>query len=118
MKAADYNIGYFDTETQQYSKEFSGMGFIFKDYEAFKHKPADVCYIPSSYETHYTYVDFMRIAKGNIELAEYLFYSVDSERPEFLFDQLVCHDVIEEDGTLTQSYKRKFGGLPDIYYWF
>jgi hypothetical protein len=118
MKAADYQIGYFDRETQQYVKEFSGRGFIFKDCGAFENKSAGVCHISSSCEKRYTAADFIRIAKGNIELAEYLFYSVDSERPELLFDQLVCHDVIEEDGTLTQSYKEKFGSLPDIPYWF
>lgn len=118
MKVADYNIGYFDKEAMHYIKEFSGMTFIYKDYEAFENKSADVCYIPSSYETRYTYADFMRIAKGNTDLAEYLFSCVDSQRPELLFDELLCHDVIEEDGNTTQNYKENFGCLPVIPYWF
>jgi hypothetical protein len=118
MKAADYNIGFFDNETRQYIKEFSGAGFVFKDYAAFKNKSADVCYIPESYEIHYVFADFMRIAKGNTELAEYLFSSADSQRPELLFDELVCQDIIEEDGTITQSYEKEFSCLPIILYWF
>jgi hypothetical protein len=118
MKAADYNIGFFDNKTRQYIKEFSGAGFVFKDYEAFESKSAGVCYIPESYEIHYTYADFMWIAKGNTELAGYLFNSVDSQRPELLFDELVCQDIIEEDGTITQSYEKEFCCLPIIPDWF
>jgi hypothetical protein len=48
-----------------------------------------VCYIPELSNKRYTYADFLKISKGNKEILEYLFETVDWQNPETLFNDLV-----------------------------
>jgi hypothetical protein len=98
MTDADYKIGYFDKEKGEYVKEYSGQGWHYKNFIAFANKSEEVCYIPELFDTHYIYADFLKIAKNNISLAEYLFETVDWQSPETLFSDLENDDEIDTSG--------------------
>jgi len=98
MKVVEKTVGYYNETTEKYIKDFSGQGFFYMNYDAFINKTNEVCYIPELYDTQYAYVDFMRIAKGNEELAWYLFTTVDWQSPETLFNDLLIDDEIDEEG--------------------
>lgn len=75
----------------------SQQGMIFKDRKAYEDKKR-ICYIPENDNTGYTYEDFVKIAGGNIRIADLLFDMVDWQHPATLFDELlhentlyVCH---------------------------
>lgn len=66
----------------------SEQGMIFKDPIAFKRK-VGVCYVPENdfFVGGYTYDDFLSLAEGNEEIAEYLFETVDWQHPETVLDE-------------------------------
>jgi hypothetical protein len=115
MKADEKTVGYYNKTTGEYIKDFFGQGWHYKDDEAFGNKTNEVCYIPELWDEHYTYADFLRISKGNKALADYLFYTVDWQRPEVIFDELICRDIIGEDGQLTSNYTGEFKDFPDLF---
>jgi hypothetical protein len=98
MKVVEKTVGYYNETTGEYIKAFAGQGDFYLDYDAFVNKTDEVCYIPELFDTHYTYIDFIKIAKNNEELAWYLFNTVNWQSPETLFNDLVIDDEIDEDG--------------------
>lgn len=91
---------------------WSGQGYIYKNFEAFKNKTNEICYIPeygideeNNIEQSYTYNDFLEFAteylKNNKgykltpeQFAEELFNIVDWQSVEVLIDEYA--DVWEE----------------------
>jgi len=98
MQVVEKTVGYYNKTTGKYVKDFSGQGFFYMDYDAFTNKTDEVCYIPELFDTKYTYADFMTIAKGNANLAWYLFTTVDWQSPETLFNDLLIDEEIDEGG--------------------
>ncbi|GHU82948.1 hypothetical protein FACS189468_7680 [Spirochaetia bacterium] len=98
MAVVKKDIGYYNETTGEYIRDFSGQGWHYKDGEAFGNKTDEVCYIPELSDEHYTYVDFLRISKGNKAILEYLFDTVDWQSPETLFNDLLISEGIGEKG--------------------
>jgi hypothetical protein len=98
MTGVDYTIGYFDKGTGKFIKEQDWQGFFYKDTKSFKEKSNVVCYIPETSDDHYSYTDFLRIARGNHNLATVLFEIVDWQSPEILFNDMVDSGEIDESG--------------------
>jgi hypothetical protein len=98
MRVVEKTVGYYNETTGEYIKEFSEQGFYYKDYDAYINETPEVCYIPELFDTEYTYTDFIRIAKHNEQLALYLFTTVDWQRPETLFNDLLIDEEINEEG--------------------
>jgi hypothetical protein len=80
--------------------EYNGIGFVYKDLEAFNKKTNKVCYVPEYSETvegGYTYYDLYKIAKEykekhNIEapiekITETLFEDCQWQSPETIIDE-------------------------------
>ena len=95
----DNTIGFYDEKTNSYRKENGGEGEIYMNFTAFENKSDKVCYIPELNDTKYTYNDFVRISKGNINLAKILFEMVEWQSPEVIFNELVDNGEIDENGT-------------------
>jgi hypothetical protein len=98
MKVVEKTVGCYNKSTGEYIKDFSGQGFFYMDYDAFISRTDEVCYISELSNTQYTYADFIKIAKGNEKLAEYLFSTVDWQCPETLFNDLLIDEEIDEEG--------------------
>jgi hypothetical protein len=98
MPDDNYITGFYNKTEKTFQKDFNGTGFVYKNPEAFENKSAEVCYIPELINDEYTYFDFLKIAKGNYPLAEYLFETVDWQRPETLFNELVVDGEIDTEG--------------------
>jgi len=82
--------------------EWSGQGYIYKNYKAFKNKTEEICYIPEygvdeedNIELSYTYKDFIEFATEYLkenpnceftaeQVAEELFNTVDWQSVEIL----------------------------------
>jgi len=75
-------------------KEYYGQGYIYKDIDAFENKSNETCYVPELTDTQYNYNDFLRIAKGNHNVATALFEECDWQHPETLMDE--WEDSFEE----------------------
>ena len=58
-----------------------GQGFIFKDEDAYLHRPKEPCYVAELDDSFYTAEDFLDIAEGDQALANLMFYSVDWQSP-------------------------------------
>lgn len=68
-------------------REFSGQGWIFKDWEAFREHPDAPCYVPELEDVIYTGNDFMALCNGQEEIAEELFDGVDWQNPSALMEE-------------------------------
>ncbi len=64
--------------------EKGGFSRIF---DAFENWPDHVCYIPEFVDAKYTGEDFLRLARGQEEIARDMFYECSGETPE---DWLAC----------------------------
>lgn len=69
------------------------QGSIFLNEEAFECKKG-TCYIPEEYDTQYTYADFLRIAKGNEDIAQTIFSMVEWQTPEAIYRDLISNGEI------------------------
>jgi hypothetical protein len=98
MTVVEKTVGYYNKDTGEYIKDFSGQGWYYKDVDAFNNKTGEVCYIPELSDDHYSYADFIKISKENKIVLEYLFDTVDWQSPETLFNDLVLSDEIDQDG--------------------
>ena len=80
------------------TKGFFFFFFVFKDPPAFESKSDRICYIAENdvYTEGYTYSDFLDIAKGSVDVAEFLFCNVDWQHPETVFDESIREDEIGE----------------------
>lgn len=76
-----------------YKKDWYRQGWIFKDEEAFLFKPDECCYIAESDypndEKHYTRTDIVQICRGDVEVATMIFYMLDWQHPETLYDEYI-----------------------------
>ena len=75
-----------------YEKEWYRQGFVYKDEEAYLTSKDDVCYIAENDypedEQHYTRTDILRIANGDLKMANTIFYLLDWQHPETVYDEL------------------------------
>ena len=76
------------TEILKVIKAPYNQGVIYKNPLAYKRK-VGICYVPENdtFVSGYDYNDFLEIAEGNEEIADYLFDTVDWQHPETLFDE-------------------------------
>lgn len=81
-----------ETEAQEaiIDREYYRQGWIFKDEEAFRLHPEQVCYVPELSDEGYTRQDFLAMCNGQEELAEFLFEMVDWQSPETLKSELLA----------------------------
>lgn len=75
-----------------YEKEWYRQGFVYKDEEAYLTSKDDVCYIAENDyredEQHYNRTDILRIANGDLKMANMIFYLLDWQHPETVYDEL------------------------------
>ena len=81
-----------ETEDQEavIDRGYYRQGWIFKDEEAFRLHPEQVCYVPELSDEGYTRQDFLAMCNGQEELAEFLFEMVDWQSPETLKSELLA----------------------------
>ena len=91
-------IGFFDNKIGKYVKGDGMQGKIYMNFIAFENQTDDVCYISELNDTQYKYHDFLRIAKGNKNLAKIIFEMVDWQTPEAVFEELYNNGEIDENG--------------------
>lgn len=84
-------------------KGSSNQGLVYWNTWAFKSQNG-VCYVPELSDTEYTYDDFLRISKGNTDIAEMLFKTVDWQSPETLYDEWINEDEVNECNNCGKSY--------------
>ena len=72
----------------------TAQGFVYKNSKAFYDKTDEVCYVPELRDEEYTYEDFMDIAKGDFNIAKYIFDRVDWQSPETLLSDEISNDEI------------------------
>lgn len=79
--------------------EYGEQGYIYKSKKIFSElKDDEVCYIPEYYNINnepvlcdcdrYTKSDFLNLCDGNIQKAEFIYYTVDWQHPEVLYDEV------------------------------
>ena len=87
-------IGSYTPETEDQEavidRGYYRQGWIFKDEEAFRLHPEQVCYVPELSDEGYTRQDFLAMCNGQEELAEFLFEMVDWQSPETLKSELLA----------------------------
>ena len=88
-KAHPFNVGFYNSKISKYEKGVSSQGVIYKNYDDFNSKSIAVCYIPELTDDLYSYFDFLKIAKGNSDIAVCLFETVDWQSPEILYEELM-----------------------------
>lgn len=94
MSESYLKIGSYTPETEDQEavidREYYRQGWIFKDEEAFRLHPKQVCYVPELSDEGYTRQDFLAMCNGQEELAEFLFEMVDWQSPETLKSELLA----------------------------
>ena len=87
-------IGSYTPETEDQEavidRGYYRQGWIFKDEEAFRLHPEQVCYVPELSDEGYTRQVFLAMCNGQEELAEFLFEMVDWQSPETLKSELLA----------------------------
>ena len=86
---------------------WSGRGWIFQDFEAFDKWPDHVCYIPEFTDDRYTARDFLRLARGQEEIAREMFEGCARERPEEWLEQQIQSGRVIRCRTCETLYYRK-----------
>lgn len=85
-------IGSYTPETEDQEavidRGYYRQGWIFKNEEAFRLHPEQVCYVPELSDEGYTRQDFLAMCNGQEEVATLLFESVDWQSPETLLNEL------------------------------
>ena len=94
MSESYLKIGSYTPETEVQEavidRGYYRQGWIFKDEEAFRLHPEQVCYVPELSDEGYTRQDFLAMCNGQEELAEFLFEMVDWQSPETLKSELLA----------------------------
>ena len=94
MSESYLKIGSYIPETEDQEdvidRGYYRQGWIFKDEEAFRLHPEQVCYVPELSDEGYTRQDFLAMCNGQEELAEFLFEMVDWQSPETLKSELLA----------------------------
>lgn len=94
-----------------YELEYGGEGNIYKNEDAFLNRPGEVCYVPEyaaednegwrvpeNSDGCFTHNSLLALCKGNEEVCQDLFYSLEWTYPETLLDEWDtkgCFDEIE-----------------------
>ena len=85
-------IGSYTPETEDQEavidRGYYRQGWIFKDEEAFRLHPEQVCYVPELSDEGYTRQDFLAMCNGQEDVAALLFESVDWQSPETLLNEM------------------------------
>lgn len=82
----------------EYEKGKTLQGFVYKDYNAFKNRTDEVCYIPELADIKYTYRDILDECRGNERLAEEVFNVIDWQMPcSYVEDLINAGCVLEDD---------------------
>lgn len=84
-------------------RDSSEQGNVFKDPIAYRNKKA-ICYIPELSDDAYTYEDFLALADGSTEVADYLFETVDWQSPSTLFNENVNEGEIDNCPVCNKLY--------------
>ena len=88
MSKAIFEItGSYNPKTGEIDRGMTAQGFVYKNPNAYNSKSNEVCYIAELSDDVYTYADFLKIAKGNEKVADYLFETVDWQMPETLMSE-------------------------------
>lgn len=93
-----------DGNLVELEREYFGQGWIFKDWEAFRERPDDPCYVPELDDTLYSRNDFMKMCNGQEEIAEQLFYDVDWQSPSTLLDEWERDGEIDTCGSCEKLF--------------
>jgi hypothetical protein len=73
-------------EGEKIVREFYGQGHIFKDEDAFYHRPDDPCYIPELSDTVYTRNSILQECNQQDDLAEEVFEALDWQHVSSLLE--------------------------------
>ena len=99
------------TETPEgvfYELEYGGEGNIYKNEDAFLNRPNEVCYVPEyaveDYENGqvpqtgdcYTHNSLLELCKGDEEVCQNLFYSLEWTYPETLLEEWDLNGYFDE----------------------
>lgn len=88
LKVGEYEPETDDKEAVVY-RRFYGQGNIYKNEDAYKNRPDEVCYVPELTDEAYTAKDFLDMCCGQKEFADELFGSCDWQHPESLQEDWV-----------------------------
>lgn len=94
-------------EGEKIVREFYGQGHIFKDEDAFYHRPDDACYIPELSDTVYTRNSILRECNDQTDLAEEVFEALDWQHVNSLLEYWFRNgelDTCKECGKLFNCY--------------
>ncbi|MGN0485532.1 MAG: hypothetical protein ACI4HI_18490 [Lachnospiraceae bacterium] len=86
IKVGSYTPPGKDGNGEKIIREYFGQGMIFKDEDAFLHRPDDVCYIPELSDTVYTRNSIIEECNGQTGIAECVFYEIDWQHVSSLLD--------------------------------
>ena len=81
-------------ENGEIIRGLSAQGEVYKNSKAFYEKSNEVCYLSELNDYKYTYEDFLNIAYGSEEVAEFLFDIVDWQSPETLVEDCLSNDEV------------------------
>ena len=92
-----------------YELEYSGEGYIYKNEDAFLNRPDDVCYVPEyaaedregwrvpqNKDCCFTHNSLLALCKGNEEVCQDLFYSLEWTYPATLLDEWDSNGYFDE----------------------
>lgn len=109
LKVGSYTPPDENGEGEKIVREFYGQGHIFKDEDAFYHRPDDACYIPELSDTVYTRNSILQECNNQTDLAEEVFEALDWQHVSSLLedwlrngeldtcnaDAIVCDAIIQ-----------------------
>lgn len=94
-------------EGEKIVREFYGQGHIFKDEDAFYHRPDDPCYIPELSDTVYTRNSILQECNQQDDLAEEVFKALDWQHVSSLLEDWQRNgelDTCKECGKMFNCY--------------
>lgn len=94
-------------EGEKIVREFYGQGHIFKDEDAFYHRPDDPCYIPELSDTVYTRNSILQECNQQDDLAEEVFEALDWQHVSSLLEDWQRNgelDTCKECGKMFNCY--------------
>jgi hypothetical protein len=94
-------------EGEKIVREFYGQGHIFKDEDAFYHRPDDPCYIPELSDTVYTRNSILQECNQQDDLAEEVFEALDWQHVSSLLEDWQRNgelDACKECGKMFNCY--------------
>lgn len=83
-------------ENGEIIRGLSAQGEVYKNSKAFYEKSNEVCYLSELNDYKYTYKDFLNLAHGSEEVAEFLFDDVNYQSPEALLEDYLSADEVHD----------------------